>query len=136
MRYLKISEENFYVYPGQYEDVYYDSESSFKSGWEQGQLEIALLNSFKVIEALIGDIPHEENKIKQKLHNLGLDPVIDFGVECKTPLYKFIKLMNKSRDQISAHGNKASIKLLVRDMWVYQGCARYVLKLVIEKLLK
>lgn len=132
MRYLKISEDNFYVYPGQYEDVINDSESSFTSGWEQGQMEISLLNSFKVIEALIGDIPHNDGKIKHKLSEIGLNPCEGFGLDCNIPLYKFLKLMNKERDQISAHGNKSSKKILVRDMWLFQGCARYVLRKIVD----
>ncbi|MEN6381784.1 MAG: hypothetical protein ABFC86_00750 [Rectinema sp.] len=135
-RYFKESQDSFFVYPGQYDDLIYDSESYFKSGWEQNQQESALLNSFKAIEGLVGVFPSRDHKLINKIQNLGIDPNLEFGLSPKLPLYLFLRQMEKARNQSSAHGKKTSKEILVRDLFLYQGCARFILMLVLQHKLK
>jgi len=131
-RYLKESQENFYVGPGQIEDVIFDSSSYFKTGWEQSRLEISLLNAFKVIEAIVGDLPSDDKKLIRKIQFLGIDPYRGFGIPPQRPLFEFLRDMNKARDRGSAHGSTPPQKILVRDMFLFQDCARYFLQEVLE----
>lgn len=116
-RYLKESQDNFFVWPGQIDDVLFDSSSHFGTGWEQSRLEISLLNTFKVIEAIVGDLPSNDKKLIRKMQLLGIDPYMGFGMLPQRPLFEFLREMNIARDKASAHGSTPPKKILVRDMF-------------------
>ncbi|MBN1314346.1 MAG: hypothetical protein JXA42_02720 [Anaerolineales bacterium] len=131
-RYLKESQDNFYVWPGQLDDVISDSLSNFSTGWELGRLEATLINTFKVVEALFGYPSSNDKKLVNKICMIGIDPNEKFGVEPKLPLFKFVRVMKEARDKSSAHGSTSPKNILVRDMLLYQDCARYLLMKAIE----
>ena len=37
----------------------------------------------------------------------------------------FLRMIEKARDQIPAHGSKGESNVLVRDMYLFQGCSHY-----------
>jgi hypothetical protein len=78
-RFLKRSRDNFYVYPGQINEVASDAFIVPKTSSEQTNFEDALQNAFKAVEAIIGDPPKDERKFFMKLKELGLDPQEEVG---------------------------------------------------------
>jgi len=131
-RFLKESQDEFYVWPGQYAAVLADEEASPQTGWERTRIENALLLAFKSAEALIGDPPKNDRKLKRKIGALGINPYEPIGHPTQMPLYKFIRKFSKDRDTVAAHGSLAAANIKTRDMFLYQDCARYLLMSAIE----
>ena len=129
--FFQSSQEKFYVTPGQLIDIIGDN-STAKSGWEQSRLEDALINIYKTIEAVIGDIPKDDRKYFNKLVQKGIDPHELVGYSCKKELHSLIREINSERDKKSAHGKTPKRKIKIGDMLEYQECARHVLLLAIE----
>ena len=57
--------------------------------FEQSRLEKGLEDSFKAIEADLGDPPKDEVKFRDKIKAIGLDPDRKFGLDDK-PIYQVI----------------------------------------------
>ena len=131
-RFFRDSQEHFFVYPGQYEQVLYGDTPQAQSGWEKSTLETALLGAFKTIEALLGALPSDDNRLRRKLVSLELDPDEPFGIPDETPLYKFLQVMEEARDKRSAHGSTPFAPVSMREMFLYQNCARCLLVRSIE----
>ena len=93
------------------------------------------MNAYKAIEALIGEPPSDDEKLKAKIIELGIDPEGKFGIHSDTPLYEFIREIAQARDKKAAHGRTPPSKILVRDMMLYQDCALFMLKRTLEHLI-
>jgi hypothetical protein len=132
--FLKSSQEKFFVWPGQLDEVIEDT-SIAKAGWEQTRLEDALLNAYKTVEAIIGDIPKDERKYFSKLESIGIDPHETVGYAPKKELHIVIREMNDQRDKKAAHGRTPNREITIGSMLEYQACARYVLVSAIENYL-
>lgn len=138
VRFLKASQDDFYVYPGGVVEVLGTPEVSPATGFEQSRLENALQNAFKAIEALLGDLPRDDNKLFAKMTSIGLDPQEEVGHardlgQHGTRLYEFLRKMNKARDQRAAHGSTTDRKITVFEMLDYQACARFVVWSAVER---
>lgn len=126
-RFLKASQNAFYVFPSAHGEVLADTTATATSGGEQTRLEDAVINAFKIIEALIGDPPRDDRKFFEKLRAIGVDPLEPIGYRSAQPLHEIIREMNRARDRKAAHGGTPDRSLLVVDVLEYQVCARYVL---------
>lgn len=131
-RFLKASQDAFFVWPGQIDEILSNTSLEPRHGAEQTAAEDALINAFKVIEALIGDPPRDDRKLKMKLRAIGVDPDEPMGYHAARPLYHFIRDMNLARDRKSAHGSTANRIVTITDMFEYQLCARYLLVVALE----
>jgi len=131
-RFYRDSQEHFFVYPGQYEEVVYGDAQEPQSGREKSTLEAALLGAFKTVEAMLGALPSDDNRLRRKLHSLGLDPDEPFGFPEQMPLVRFLRIMEDSRDKRSAHGSTPFVPITVKEMFLFQNCARWLLVRSIE----
>jgi len=132
VRFLKSSINDFYVWPGEIDDVIYEPDLSARSGMEQSIFENALQNAFKAIEAVIGDPPKDDRKFFGKLNAIGLDPNTQVGYTCKLPLNKVIREMNMARDKKAAHGSTTKRRITTGELLEYQMCARTVVMAAIK----
>lgn len=75
--------------------------------------ENAVVNAFKAIEAIIGDPPKNESKLRKKFEEIGIDPdgLVGFtghnGSQGLEPLIKKIRKFSYLRDKKAAHGRSA-----------------------------
>jgi hypothetical protein len=134
-RFLKESQDEFYVWPGQYSAVLADDDAVPRTGWERTRLENGLLLAFKSVEALIGDPPKDDAKLKRKIKLFGIDPEETIGYPNQIRLHEFIRKFAKDRDTVAAHGSVKGTNIKVRDMFLYQDCARYMLVSAAERYL-
>jgi hypothetical protein len=132
VRFLAVSHHNFYVYPGQIEDVVYNPTHAANTGHEQNALETALQNAFKAIEAVIGDPPKDDRKLALRLRNIGLDFQEEVGYGNKDRLGPLIRKINLERDKKAAHGSTSPRTIRIVDMMEYQACARYIVIAALE----
>lgn len=67
--------------------------------------ENAALNAFKAIEALIGDLPNDDQRCGQKIQDIGLDPsdLVGWDVCPKRPLLEQLRGLSHLRDKRAAH---------------------------------
>jgi len=112
-----------------------DPDLVVESGWEQSRFENALISSFKVIEAIIGDPPGDDRKFHRKLRSIGVDPHELVGYRDKKPIHEVIREMNIARDKKSADGSTPDRSIAVANMLGYQACSRYVLIYALENYL-
>lgn len=124
-RFLKTSQENFFVWPRAIDDVVEESDQTPKNVFHQSWFENALQDSFKAIEAIISDPPKDNEKFFRKIISIGLDPNMKFGFTNK-PIYQVIRDMNEARDKKAAHGSTSKRNILIGELLEYQYCARYI----------
>lgn len=83
---------------------------------ERARIETAYQNAFKAIEAVIGEPPKEERRLRMRLVEAGIDPdeTVGYGFyerygaePGKEKLIKKLTDMHHSRDKKSAHGRTA-----------------------------
>ena len=134
-RFLYASQNDFFVYPGQINQAASLTEQVAESGWEQNILENAILNAFKVVEAVVGDPPSSDKKFYSKLRNIGVDPLEPVGYRDKKPIAEVIRDMNVVRDKKSAHGGTPDRDITVAEVLGNQTCAKYILIYAIENCL-
>ncbi len=132
--FLKSSQERFFVWPGQYDEVIGDT-SVARAGWEQAKLEDALFNAYKTIEAVIGDVPKDDRKFFSKLEQVGINPQEIVGYKSKKEIHTVIRDFNEERDKKAAHGKTPNRDIAIGLMFEYQACARFVLITAIESYL-
>lgn len=132
VRFLAASRQNFYVYPGQIEDVVYNPTEAANTAHEQIALEAALLNAFKAIEAVIGDPPRDDRKLAVKLRDIGLEFHEEIGYGNKDSLGQWIRRMNIERDKKAAHGSTSPRTIRIVDLMEYQACARHIVIAALE----
>jgi len=124
-RFLKTSQDNFYVWPRQIDDAVENAHLTAKNEFHQSRLENALQDSFKAIEAILGDPPKDDKKFFRKIEEIGLDPDKSFGLADKS-LYQVIRDMNEARDKKAAHGSTSNRHITVGELLDYQYCARLI----------
>lgn len=124
-RFLKTSQENFFVWDGEIEDVIDKAQTTAKTATQQSRFENALQDSFKAIEAIIGDPPRDDEKFFKKIESIRLDPHEKFGLEDK-PIYQVIRDMSNARDKKAAHGSTPNREITLGELLEYQNCARLI----------
>lgn len=131
--FIKTSQENFYVWPGQFDEVVDNAHSTAASVFEQSRLENALQDSFKAIEAILGDPPKNNDKFFRKIEAIGIDPNMKFGLNDE-PIYQVIRAMSDARDKKAAHGSTSNRLITIGEMLVFQNCAHLVVLKASEKI--
>jgi hypothetical protein len=126
VQFLRASQDDFYVWPGQIDEVRNELGTLAKTGFEQSKLENALQNAFKSIEAVIGDPPKDDTRFFAKIREIGLDPDEEVGYTEKYPLHQVIRDMNKARDKKTAHGSTRQRGITIAEMLEFQACAHYI----------
>lgn len=136
VHFLKASKDDFFVWPGQIEEVISSPESTAATGFEQTKLENALQNAFKAIEAILGDPPKDDTRFLAKIRSIGLDPGEEVGFTEKAPLHTVIRKMNEARDKKAAHGSTSQRIITISEMLEYQTCADLVVWAAVESELR
>ena len=131
-RFHKKSLDNFCVAPGQISEVAGDPSMIPKTSSHQTNFEDALQNAFKAIEAVIGDPPKDDLKLRLKLKAIGIDPDEEVGYVNKTTIQQTIRDMNRARDKKAAHGSTKNRTIGAADLLHFQECSVYVVTLAIE----
>jgi hypothetical protein len=132
VRFLKASQDDFFVWPGQINEVIANSDMVAPTSFEQLGFENALQNAFKSIEAVLGDPPTDDSKFFAKMESIGLEPDEEVGYANRIPLHKVIRAMNKARDKKAAHGSTRHRTITCGELMEYQACARMVVWVAIE----
>lgn len=132
-RFLKRSFDNFYVFPGQLCEVLSEPEAVACNSSHQTDLEEALHNAFKAIEAAVGDPPKDDRRFFEKLEAIGIDPREEVGYGEKVALAALIRKMNVARDKRSAHGSTPRRTIRVVELLNFQTCAEEVVVAALEK---
>lgn len=131
-RFLKRSVDNFYVAPGQIREVAGDPNMIAQTSSHQTNFEDALQNAFKAIEAVIGDPPKDDLKLRLKLKAIGIDPDEKVGYVNKATIQQTIRDMNCARDKKAAHGSTKNRIIGAADLLHFQECSVYVVTSAIE----
>jgi hypothetical protein len=133
VRFLKASRDDFFVSPGEVNEVAYGDEIVPRTSAAQTRFENALQNAFKAIEAVIGDPPRDDRKFFQRIREIGLDPNGEVGYGEKRPLHEAIRRANDARDKKSAHGRTGDRSIRVRELLNHQACAMCIIWAALEK---
>jgi len=101
---------------------------------QRAHIETAYQNAFKAIEAIIGEPPKDEEKIRMKLRSAGINPDEEVGYNLygmkpgKEPLLKKLMDMQKVRDKKAAHGKTSTPRTIgYGELKDKQALARYVI---------
>ena len=132
VRFLKASQDDFFVWPGQISGVIDNPDLTASTSFEQIGLENALQNAFKSVEAVLGDPPKDNAKFFAKMVSIGLEPNEEVGYTNKVPLHTVIREMNKARDKKAAHGSTPHRTITGSELMEYQACAHLVVWVAIE----
>jgi hypothetical protein len=130
--FLKASQDDFWVAPGQVGEVASNAELAATTGAEQTAMENALQNAFKAVEAVIGDPPTDDRKFFRKLRGIGLDPHEPVGYGTKAPVHSVIRAMSDARDKRAAHGSTPHRRLGAAEVLEYAACAQYLIWTAVE----
>lgn len=111
-----------------------DNSDTPPSQTQRARIETAYQNAFKAIEAIIGEPPKDEEKIRMKLRSAGVNPDEEVGYNLygmkpgKEPLLKKLIDMQETRDKMAAHG-KTNIPRTIGycELKDKQALARYVI---------
>lgn len=111
--FISKSQHDFNVWPGQLREAIHDGDWIPTGAYELAQWEAAFHNSYKAVEAIIGDPPKNEERFFSKLNAMGIDPAEEVGYTNKEPISKVLRDMNQIRDSRVAHGStpKRGIRL-------------------------
>ncbi len=126
VRFLANSQQKFYIYPGELDEIIYGPNENARSSLQQNSLEESLISSFRAIEAVLGNLPTKDTKLFSKMLKIGLDPQEPVGYTDHQPLYKHIRKAEKFRNSKSAHGRSTERDITLLDMQEFQECARLV----------
>ncbi len=130
-RFLQRSVECFFVYPGGIDEVAYDDlcphSASLRSRFED-----ALHNSFKAVEAIIGDPPKDDRRLSEKLKTIGISFDEPVGYRAKESIGVVIRSMNVARDKKSAHGSTKHRSITPAELLEFQGCAQTIVLAALE----
>lgn len=135
LHFFQESVREFY-FPWRYK-VIGQPERAPLSAVEKKKAENALQNAFKTIEALIGDLPTDDQKLRTKLTKVGLDPDEKIGYEVEESLLIKLRKINEARDKKAAHGKTIPNRTIAYyELMEAQDVAAYVLDTVLAKRLK
>lgn len=132
VRFLKASQDDFFVYPGELDEVLYNPDLTASTGFGQVNFENALQNAFKAIEAVVGDPPKDDAKFFEKIRAIGLEPNEEVGYSRKESLHVVIRRMSDARDKKSAHGSSPNRLITIGELNEYQECASLLVWAAIE----
>ena len=135
VRFLKASQDDFFVWPGQVGEVLAKPDMTASTGFEQTALENALQNAFKAVEAVLGDPPKDGVKFRAKMAAIGLDPDEEVGYGDKAPLQTVVRGMSLARDKKAAHGSTLPRAITVGELMEFQACAQLIVLAAIEKVM-
>ena len=100
----------------------------------KASVESAYQNAFKAIEAVIGEPPSDERKLRLKLRGVGIDPGQQVGYDRygmkpgKEAVLKKLRDMHRSRDKIAAHGKTRTKRVLgYCELKDKQALARHII---------
>lgn len=124
-RFLKTSQENFFAWSGEIEDVIDKAQTTAKNAFEQSRFENALQDSFKAVEAILGDPSKNDKRFFRKIEAIGLNPHEIFGIE-ERPIHQVIRDMSEARDKKAAHGSTPNRSITLGELLEYQNCARLI----------
>lgn len=130
--FISKSQHDFYVYPGQLQEAIHDGDWMPTGAYELAQWEAAFHNSYKAVEAVIGDPPKDEMRFLSKLTAMGLDPFEQVGYTTKEPLSKVLRDMNRIRDSKVAHGSTTKRGIRLNQMVEFRECAIYVVQQALD----
>jgi hypothetical protein len=130
-RFLQRSIECFFVYPGGIDEVTYDDVCP-QSASVRSRFEDALHNSFKAVEAIIGDPPKDDRRLSEKLKKIGINVDEPVGYRVKEPIGSVIRSMSAARDKKSAHGSTRYRSITPAELLEFQACAHVVVVAALE----
>ena len=115
-------------------NIMVDNSNIPESQTEKARVETAYQNAFKAIEAIIGEPPKDERKLRMKLSGAGIDPDEMIGYNLygmkpgKEKLLKKLIDMRGTRDKKAAHG-KTNVPRIVGycELKDKQALARHIL---------
>jgi len=131
--FLSHAQHDFYVYPGQLREAIHDGDWIPTRATELARWESAYQNSYKSVEAIIGDPPRNDQRFRARLTEQGLDPDEEVGYKRKQSIATVIREMNGIRDARAAHGSTPNRGIRLYQMVEFQECSRYVLQATLEK---
>lgn len=101
--------------------------------------ETAVHSAFKAVEALIGEPPRDDGKLRRKLEEIGVDPDELVGAQwfgrgpAKESVFVKVRNVHRVRDTRAAHAKTPNRSLLrYYEVMDCQGCARAVLVRAIQ----
>jgi hypothetical protein len=125
--FLNSSQNRFFIYPGQIPAVLSEPDLTAPNSKIMADRETALHDSFKAVEAVIGEPSTNERNFFLKLRNVGIEPDEIFDLRRGTKISQVIRDMHRARDSKSAHGGTPKSQIRVEEMYRFQECARFVL---------
>ncbi len=133
MAFLAHAQHDFYVCPGGLNEAVHDGDwiptrMSILARWES-----AYQNCFKAVEAIIGDPPKKEIKLRNKLLCKGMNPDEEVGYKKKEKITDVIREMSRIRDTLAAHGSTPNRGIKYSQMTEFQACAKYLLERWLDK---
>jgi len=131
-RHLAASFREFYVFPGEVPEVLGQPGEMPDSANLLTRAENALVNAFKAVEALIGDLPSDDTKFFAKLRSVGVDPFQDVGNRISVPLHQRIRELNRARNKKGAHAKTSATPITYYELMDLQLCARLVVIRALE----
>lgn len=131
-RYLKASKDDFHAWPGEVLDILDNPTATAQTELEQTALENALQCAFKAVEAVLGDPPKDDAKLRAKMEAVGLDPDEEVGYRDKAALQTMVGRMSRARDKKAAHGSTPPMPITVGELVEFQACAQLVVLVAIE----
>jgi hypothetical protein len=123
LRFLMASQDRWHVWPGEVDGVLARPGVPI-TGAEQNIFEDALLNDYKAVEAILGDLPADDRRLGAKLHAIGEDPDEDVGYDHQMSLLTALREMNDARDKRAAHGSTRNRTITTRDLMDFQMLAQ------------
>lgn len=101
--------------------------------------EDAVQNAFKAVEALIGEPPTNDEKLRRKLKEIGVNPEEPAGLQWhgkgpeKEPLTKKVRTLQALRDKKAAHAKtRRGAPLTYHDVMDAQGCAQTIVLIAVQ----
>jgi len=101
---------------------------------QRASIETAYQNAFKTIEAIIGEPPKDQRKLRIKLFEVGINPDEEVGYELygmkpgKETVLKKLMDMHQNRDKMAAHGRTTTPRTIgYCELKDKQALARYIL---------
>jgi len=101
---------------------------------QRARIETAYQSAFKAIEAIIGEPPKDERKLRLKLREAGINPDEEVGYELygmepgKETIIKKLADMQRARDKKTAHGKTITPRTIgYCELKDKQALARYVI---------
>ena len=130
--YLSQAQHDFYVNRGQLEGAINNGDWIPTRASELAQWESAYQNSYKAVEAIIDDPPKNEQKLRSRLQEAGMDPDEEVGYRRKENISSVIREMNRIRDVRAAHGSTPNRGIRLYQMVEFQECSRYILQMALQ----